>query len=105
MRRCAVVSLLVLGCALAGCNQPAVTLKPPAFQSSENSARDWNDVAHKIAAEMAWIGLVPAYSTEQARSDSSPSSRPICIRAQAIDSSFIRQVSDELEADICAGVA
>jgi hypothetical protein len=100
MRPKAMASLLVLSCLLVGCNQPAVSLKPPAFQSSENTARDWNDVAHKITSQMAWIGLVPAYPTEQPPSEAAPQARPVFIHAQAIDSAFIHQVSDELAADI-----
>lgn len=96
----AIVSLLALGCALVGCNQPAVTPKPPAFQSSENTVRDWDDVAHRVAAEMASIGLVPAYPTEQLQNANSTPAAPVFIHPQAIDSSFIRHVSDELEADI-----
>jgi hypothetical protein len=30
--------------ASSGCNQPAVTLEPPAFQNSESTAPAWNDV-------------------------------------------------------------
>ncbi len=48
----AVVSFLV------GCNQPAVTPKAPAFQSSENTIRDWNDVAHRIATQLTALGLL-----------------------------------------------
>jgi hypothetical protein len=83
---------------LAGCNQPAVTLKPPAFQSSENTALDWNDVAHTIAFRMASLGLVPAYPSESA-APAAPSTA-VFVRTQAVDSAFIRQVADELEADI-----
>ena len=57
--RCLAVAVT---CVAGGCNQPAVTPKVPAFQSSENTVRDWNDVAHKISAEMASLGLVPAYT-------------------------------------------
>jgi hypothetical protein len=100
MRLNAIFSLIALSGALVGCNQPAVTLKPPAFQSSENTTRDWNDIAHKIASEMAWRGLAPANGSEELQDGSLPPPKPIFIRAQAIDSSFIRQVADELEADI-----
>lgn len=45
---------------LAGCNQPAVTLKAPASQSSENTVRDWNDVGDQIASSLMTSGLLAA---------------------------------------------
>jgi hypothetical protein len=77
-----------------------VTPKAPAFQSSENTVRDWNDVAHRIASEMAWLSFVPSYPTEQPQSVNTQSPRPVFIRAQAVDSAFVQHVADELEADI-----
>lgn len=96
----ATLCLLGMACALSACNQPAVTLKPPAFQSSENTVRDWNDVAHKIADGMAGIGLLPAIG--QPASPNPPAQRAIYIRVQGPDSAFLQQVADQLEADILA---
>jgi hypothetical protein len=45
---------------LSACNQPAVSLKAPATQASQNTVRDWHVVAHKITDEMAARDLVPA---------------------------------------------
>jgi hypothetical protein len=105
---------------VTGCNQPAVSLKPPAFQSSENTVRDWNDVAHKIAASMVSIGLLPD-PTRPPRITATPAKelpfgfrtdtwqpeqpntfgpRPIFIRSQAPDSAFVQQVAKELDAEI-----
>ena len=95
--RCLAVAVT---CVAGGCNQPAVTPKVPAFQSSENTVRDWNDVAHKISAEMASLGLVPAYTSELPQSANVPPPKPVFVRVQAIRSAFIRHVADELEADI-----
>jgi hypothetical protein len=81
---------------LACCNQPAVTLKPPATQSSENTVRDWNDVAHEIASGMAANGLLAAPGQAPVGS----SATPFFIRVRAPDSTFIRQVADALEDDI-----
>ena len=121
MRDCIVLCLAAASVVLTGCNQPAVTLKPPAAQSSENTIRDWNDVAHTIVAGMTARGLLPSpqtvatttvtttrqqqlpngfmsdtWRTEQ----TAPFVRPIFIRVQAPDSAFVRQVASELEADI-----
>jgi len=84
-------------CFLVGCNQPAVSLKGPAFQSSENTIRDWNDVAHKIAADMASLHLVPSYGVPE---PAGIPPTPVFVYVQAPDSAFVRQVANELEGDI-----
>ena len=95
--------IVAAGLVLAGCNQPAVTLKPPAVQSSENTVRDWNDVAHKIANAMATNGLAPpAPGTQPATASAAPPPRPVFVRVQAPDSAFIQQVASELESEILA---
>jgi hypothetical protein len=90
--------LTVVSCLAAGCNQPAVTLKPPAFQSSENTVRDWNDVAHRIAAEMTSLGLLPS-PWQPAQPGSAPS-KPVFVKPLAQDSAFVRLVAGELEGDV-----
>jgi hypothetical protein len=90
MQRLNMICLATATCILAGCNQPSVTLKPPASQSSENTVRDWNDVAHKISAGMALRGLLPVYSPSG--EPVSPTPKPIMVRLQAPDSTFIREV-------------
>ena len=82
---------------LVGCNQPAVTLKAPASQSSENTIRDWNDVAHQIATGMASLGLLP--TIQPGLTEATPP-KPVFVRVQAPDSAFVRQVADELERDV-----
>jgi hypothetical protein len=102
---------------VAGCNQPAVSLKPPAFQSSENTVRDWNDVAHKIAANLVSAGLLPdpsrpvqvaatpakeipfGFRTDTWQSEA-VGPKPVYIRSQAPDSAFVQQVAQELGAEI-----
>ena len=98
MQRHTTVYLLVAAGVLVGCNQPAVTPKLPAFQSSENTVRDWNDVAHKISLGMASLGLLPAYG--QPQPTNTQPARPVFVRVQAPDSAFVREVADELESDI-----
>jgi len=85
-------------CLLAGCNQPAVTLKPPAFQNSENTVRDWNDVADRIAAQLSTLGYLPGPGRPQGPDVMPP--MPIFIRAQAPDSAFVRAVADKLTDDV-----
>ena len=87
-------------CLLGACNQPAVSLKAPAFQSSENTVRDWNDVAHEIAAQMAAHGLLPPVAPEV--SSAPYVAKPVFIHVQALGSAFAQQVATELRADILA---
>lgn len=91
--------LTALAAVVVGCNQPAVTLKPPAFQSSENTVRDWNDVAQQIASGMASLGLLPVNIATGAITASTPL-RPVFVRVQAPDSAFVRAVADALQNDI-----
>jgi len=96
MRRQALLSFAALTGLLAGCNQPAVSLKLPASQSSENTVRDWNDVAHAIAAGMAANGLLPTI-TQRSQVDAPA---PVFVRVQAPDSTFLHEVADCLEKDV-----
>jgi hypothetical protein len=98
MRHHARLFLTAAACLLAGCNQPAVTLKAPAFQSSENTVRDWNGVAHRIVLEMSSRGLLPTAGQPWPLNTAPP--RPIYIRVQAPDSAFIQHVADEMEGEI-----
>jgi hypothetical protein len=98
MQRRTMLFLATTACLLVGCNQPAVTPKAPAFQASENTVRDWNDVAHKIGAGMVSLGLLPAYGRPVGKD--APPLRPVLIRVQAPDSAFIEEVANELTADI-----
>jgi hypothetical protein len=98
MQRTVTVCLAAITCLLGGCNQPAVTLKAPAFQSSENTVRDWNDIAHRIASEMAARGLLP--SSRQPVPANATLPLPVYVRAPAPGSAFLRVVASELEADI-----
>lgn len=97
IRRTALSFGLVL--VLSACNQPAVTPKLPAFQPSENTVRDWKDVADKIAVGMAARGLLPPLQGEATAVPVSPR-HPIFIRLQAPNSMFARVVGEELKADV-----
>lgn len=86
---------------LAGCNQPAVSPKPPAFQSSENTIRDWNDVADGIAGHLTTSELLA--TAAQPGLAGQPATRPVFIHVQAPDSAFIQQVAARLESDLLQG--
>jgi hypothetical protein len=98
MRRRKMLCVTAVAGLLAGCNQPAVSLKLPATQSSENTIRDWNDVAHAIASGMAAKGLLP--NPGQPPQTIAPA--PVFVRVRAPDSTFVRQVADALESDVLA---
>lgn len=98
MRRHIKLCVAAIAGLLVGCNQPAVTLKAPASQSSENTIRDWNDVAHQIAADMASLGLLP--TNMQLGPTVAPPPKPVFVRVQAPDSAFVREVADQLERDV-----
>src|ERR1700760_2109183 len=98
MRRLIKVLVLSLAGLLTGCNQPAVMLKPPAFQSSENTVRDWHDIARRIASGMESLGLLP--TGVGPAQDVATAWKPIFVRVQAPDSAFVRDVATELEGDI-----
>lgn len=98
MQRLSMLCLASASCLLVGCNQPAVTLKAPASQASENTVRDWNAVAHRIESDMALLGLLPDYRQPEPADTSAP--RAVFVRVQSPDSAFVRAVARELEGDI-----
>jgi hypothetical protein len=86
---------------LSACNQPAVTLKPPASQDSENTVRDWDAVAHTITTRMAAQGLLPALPAPQPSPvPPPPPPRPVFVRVAAPNNAFLREVAGEIEADV-----
>jgi hypothetical protein len=97
MRGHSTLCLMAL-CLLSTCNQPAVTLKAPAFQSSENTVRDWDNVAHEIAAEMAAHALLPPIPPMTAPQGFA--TKPVFVRVRAQGSAFVHEVAIELQADI-----
>jgi hypothetical protein len=97
VRRVGLLWAVATCCLLGGCNQPAVSLKPPAFQPSENTVRDWDDVAQAIATGMAARGLLPT----PGQPPPPPSAlTPVYLRLCAPDSAFVVNVATALEADI-----
>ena len=89
-------------CALGACAQPAVAPKEFAFQSGENTARDWNDVAIHIADSMSQRGLLaPAPNAQM------PSAAPVgygrfFISVNAPGSTFLHEVRAGLQSEILA---
>ena len=97
--RCHAVFCLAAGAwLLAGCNRPMVALKAPAFQTKENTARDWNDVAEAIASGLADNGYLP--QAGQPTPERVPV--PVFVRVRVPNSTFIRAVGDALQGDILA---
>jgi hypothetical protein len=99
MRAHTTLCLAALGL-LGACNQPAVTLKAPAFQSSENTVRDWNDVAQEITTQLAAHGLLAGSAPAPGQPAYPP--KPIFVMVQAPGAAFIHEVATELKTDILA---
>ena len=89
-------------CPLAGCNQPAVTLKPPAFQSSENTVRNWNDVTDRIAAQMTDLGYLPVPGRPE--TPNAPPPTPVFIRVLAPIQPSFAKCQTNWEATSCKAV-
>src|SRR3954469_23337285 len=77
---------------LSGCNQPAVTLKPPAFQDSANTLRDWDTVANKIADGLAAQRTAAAGQPTYAFLNG-----PFFVHSTAPRSTFLHEVADRLK--------
>lgn len=90
---CGYLRGIVLGAAalVGGCNQPAVALKPFAFQESANTFRDWDRVAHRIATEMVVRGLLPGDGMLFPQ---------LYIHLVRPDATFLREASHQLQSDI-----
>jgi hypothetical protein len=75
-----------------------VSLKSAAFETKENTVRDWNDVAEAIASGLAAHGYLPPPGPP------APASVPVplFIRVRGPDATFLRVVADALEGDILA---
>ena len=73
-----------------------------AFQDHETTVRDWKSVAHDIAGQMARGGLVPAYGQPEVAPGAPPPppSKPVFVRVRPPDSTFLREVADEFQADV-----
>jgi hypothetical protein len=96
MRVPCIFYLTSLAFCLVGCHQPMTTLKPPTFQSSEATVRDWKNAAHDVASELASMGLVPRGWPEPP----STGARPVFVEVLAPNSMFLREAADELQGDI-----
>src|SRR4051812_38731565 len=95
-------SIACLGATLllaSACNQPAVSLKPPAFQDSENTVRDWQSIGHTITTGMAARGLIPS-APMQPQSASPAVTRPVHVRVESPESPFLKEVANQIEADV-----
>ncbi len=88
---------VLLLCLLANCSMPAVALKPPAFQDSVVTVRDWRGVADQIANEMVIRGLLPDPPNPQAASQPRYADY---INIVAPDSAFLHEVAAQLQSKI-----
>jgi hypothetical protein len=84
--------------ALGACTQPAVAPKAPAFQESENTARDWVTVAQQIAGSLSQRGFLP--SPVMPGSEPPPPRPPIFVQVDAPGSTFLQEVRQGLQDEI-----
>ncbi len=98
MRLRGIFYLAATACSLVGCHQPMATPKPPTFQSTEISVRDWKNAAHDVSSELESLGLVPS-QWPKGPTPTAPL-RPVFVEMQRTDSIFLREAADELAGDI-----
>ena len=90
-------------CFLGACSQPAVAPKELAFQENENTARDWNVVARRIADLMTQRGLLPPPVYLQSAASAQPASYGrFFINVEAPGSTFLHEVQVGLQSEILA---
>jgi hypothetical protein len=99
MRYPAICSTTLMALAMAGCSQPAVAPKAPAFQESAVTVRDWDTAAQHIAAELTAHGFLPDPLNPQ--SLPVPAQRyPLFVQVIAPDSTFLREMREALQSEI-----
>ncbi len=95
------IPVVGLAVALAGCTQPAVAPKAPAFQERENKVRDWAAVGRAIADSMADRRLLTArtmHPQPAATSPVPPGRYYVNLIRPGIP--FLREVGDALKTEI-----
>ena len=93
------VGLVIVG----GCTQPAVAPKAPSFQASENTARDWNTVAGRIANLMSERGyLAPPANLKMPTPQTPVSYGRFFVNVVAPGSTFLHEVRAGLQTEILA---
>lgn len=97
MRLRGTMCVAMTACILAGCHQPMVTPKLPSFQSREVTVRDWKIAADDVASELASLDLVP---TQWRPQFAGGPQRPVFVQVAEPTSVFLREVVDELQAQI-----
>jgi hypothetical protein len=73
------------------------TWKPPSFQSSEVTVRDWKNAAHDVTSELESLGLVPS---QWPTGSTTAAFRPVFVQVVGADSMFLHEAADQLEGDI-----
>jgi hypothetical protein len=94
--RCIALGFALL---LGACQQPAVEMKPPAFQQSAVTVRDWDSVASRIATGLQQHGLL---GTPDPRTGQVSATGPFYIHVLADGSGFLRSVRDSLVSQLLA---
>jgi hypothetical protein len=93
-------SVILFGCA----QRPVVAAKWPGFQEKADAIRDWKVVAHQIALDMMWRGLLPNPMAGATNVTAAPS-RPYYITVGIRSSKFLHEVRQSLQSEIllCGG--
>jgi hypothetical protein len=94
---CLVPALAVTLALLSACTQPAVAPKPPAFQESAVTVRDWDRVASHIASDMERSGLLPGTTASPGQA---LAPKAYYIHAVSNGSAFLNSVRDALTSEI-----
>jgi len=93
------IPIIAIACTLAGCTQPAVAPKAPAFQESENTVRDWRTVAQQIATALTARGFL-ADPLAISPAPAELSRYPLFVQVTAPGSTFLHEVRNALEQEI-----
>jgi hypothetical protein len=94
---------IAIACIIGGCTQPAVAPKAPSFQASENTVRDWNTVAGRIADLMSERGyLAPPVVPNVPTPPTHASYGAFFVNVVAPGSTFLHEVRAGLQTEILA---
>jgi hypothetical protein len=87
---------LLAAAMLAGCAQPAIGWKQPAFQDSATNVRDWRDIAEAAVVSMEKKGAIPT-ATNPAKADGLPLPGPYYVHVLSQGSTFLQELKLGIE--------